>query len=43
MSRAQLVVGAALSIVAFSDGFYLPGVAPQEFADGDVVEIKVRC
>jgi hypothetical protein len=28
--------------VAFVDSFYLPGVAPHEYADGDKVEIKVN-
>ena len=32
----------SLCLVAVSSGFYLPGVAPTEYADGDVVKIKVR-
>lgn len=24
------------------DGFYVPGVAPVEFKDGDVIEVKVK-
>ena len=31
-----------LQLAAFADAFYLPGVAPREYADGDKVEIKVH-
>ena len=31
-----------LFFVAGASGFYLPGVAPREYADGDKVEIKVH-
>ena len=31
-----------LCAVLSADGFYLPGVAPTEYAAGDAVEIKVR-
>lgn len=26
----------------FVNGFYVPGTAPQDFAKGDIVEVKVR-
>ncbi len=29
-----------LLLLPLCHGFYLPGVAPQEYADGDLVEIK---
>merc|ERR1719421_1017939 len=31
-----------LLLLAGAHGFYLPGVAPREYADGDKVEIKVH-
>ena len=33
---------ALLLLVARASGFYLPGVAPREYADGDRVEISVH-
>lgn len=42
MHTNAVVVVACSLLVALSDGFYLPGVAPTEYADGDVVEIKVQ-
>ncbi|KAL1523795.1 hypothetical protein AB1Y20_018718 [Prymnesium parvum] len=40
MSRSLLAV--ALGAVAYADAFYLPGVAPHEYANHEPVEIKVN-
>ena len=32
----------ALAVCANADGFYLPGVAPHEYAEGERVDIKVN-
>ena len=39
MTRQGLLL---LGLAAAADAFYLPGVAPHEYADGDKVEIKVN-
>jgi hypothetical protein len=31
----------ALALLAVADAFYLPGVAPREFMEGDPVPLKV--
>merc|ERR1711988_1103862 len=42
-SRAmQHQAQALLLLLAGADAFYLPGVAPREYADGDKVDIKVH-
>lgn len=35
-----LVIIALLNVNVFVDGFYVPGTAPQDFAKGDIVEVK---
>ena len=37
-----LVIIALLNVNVFVDGFYVPGTAPQDFAKGDIVEVKVN-
>lgn len=40
MTPWSCAVFGALLLAATSSAFYLPGVAPQEYADGDLVEVK---
>ena len=45
--RRALTMGRSLALAAAlflarTDAFYLPGVAPKEYADGDKVEVKVN-
>lgn len=41
--RPLFNAGAALALLAGgASGFYLPGVAPKEYSEGDKVEIKAR-
>jgi transmembrane 9 superfamily protein 2/4 len=42
MPHETLFSGALLLLAQGAAGFYLPGVAPREFADGDRVEVKVN-
>ena len=42
LSGGLLLALAALALAQLAAGFYVPGVAPTEYADGDLVEIKVR-
>lgn len=42
MQRGARVVSALLVAVGAADGFYLPGVAPREYAAGEKVELKVN-
>lgn len=38
LALAAVLLAAAVAV----DAFYVPGVAPQDFTDGEVVGIKVR-
>jgi len=42
MMGCRLLQAQLLLLAASAAGFYLPGVAPREYADGDKVEIKVH-
>ena len=44
-ARARLPRAAAFLAVCchYSAAFYIPGVAPREYTDNEVVEVKVRC
>ena len=41
MRLIHTLLGSLCLVACGVQGFYLPGVAPTEYADGDVVEIKV--
>lgn len=38
----MIVVAVLLSLLNFADSFYLPGVIPHSFENGDVVDLKVN-
>jgi hypothetical protein len=38
----SLLVSILFSVLHLHDAFYLPGVAPKEFMDGNPIDIKVR-
>jgi hypothetical protein len=42
MSVHRLALAIALVSVQYVQGFYLPGVAPKAFKDGERVSIKVQ-
>ena len=39
--RVGLIAGLCTVSLAISNAFYIPGVAPKEYGDGEDVEIKV--
>lgn len=42
LTPAQHRLSCQALLLAAADAFYLPGVAPKEYADGDKVDIKVH-
>ncbi len=41
-SLVSVLIFIILNTNQCTDGFYVPGVAPQDFAKGDIVEVKVN-
>eukprot|EP00802_Teleaulax_amphioxeia_P006625 Tamp_06629.p1 GENE.Tamp_06629~~Tamp_06629.p1 ORF type:complete len:677 (+),score=209.81 Tamp_06629:26-2032(+) len=42
MAARRVLLAVALCLAQQSDGFYLPGVAPRAFKDGEAVQMKVQ-
>ena len=37
MNILSVIIAIELIIISFTHGFYVPGIAPREFAEGDLI------